>query len=395
MTGALDRLLVLDLGQGISAPYATKLLAAYGAEVIKIEPPGGDLARREGPFLNDVPHPETSARFLYLNTGKQSLTLDLATAAGRRILLQLAASADAVVENFGPGALDRLGTGWDVLHAANPRLVLTSISYFGEDGPYRDYKATNLTAFAMGGQMSLTGEPDREPLQNACSQAEYQAGLHAFSATLMALLSALMSGVGQRVEISTMEVQAAVLEAAGPGARMQGTDGKRMGNMMRATWGVFPCADGYVGLSAMDRNFPNVAQAIGQPELVEDPRFATALSRQEHNDELEAMIMAWCTEHTAAEIYQVAGETRAPFGYIPTVAELVEWPALRERGFWQEIDHPDAGRLTFPGAPFTLSDAVFHVERPPRLGEHTDSVLRDRLGYTAEDIVRLRQQGVI
>lgn len=396
MEQALSGIKVLDLTHHVAGPYATKLLAGYGAEVIKIERPGvGDATRRWGPFPDDEPHPEKSGFFLYLNTGKKGITLNLKTETGVGIFKELVKAADVVVENFAPRVMPALGLSWHVLHALNPRLVMVSISNFGQDGPYRDYKATELTAFAMGGQMSMTGEPDREPLKNFGHQAEYQAGYQAFGATMAALYGAIASGVGDHLDISIQEVQASTLEGSGPSANNNNLDASRTGNMMRATWGIYPCKDGYVGLAALNRNFPAVFRAIGHPELIADPRFQTLMPGADSNDELMALIIAWCAEHTKREIYEIAGRERAPFGYMPTVDELIEWPPLREKGFWVELDHPYAGRLTYPGAPFTMSEAAFQLTRAPLLGEHNEEILCGRLGYTREELVQLRELGII
>jgi crotonobetainyl-CoA:carnitine CoA-transferase CaiB-like acyl-CoA transferase len=213
----LHGITVLDLTHHVAGPFATHLLAAYGADVIKIERPGtGDPARMSGTFVGGEPHQDRSTRFLYLNTGKRSLVLDLKRAEGRERFLELARQADAVVENFAPRVLPSLGLDWSTLRAVNPRLVLTSISNFGQTGPHRDWAATNLTLFAAGGQMALTGESDREPLVNGGTQALMQAGLHGFAATVTALFGARSHGRGAQVDISIQEVQAASLEAAGP-----------------------------------------------------------------------------------------------------------------------------------------------------------------------------------
>ena len=207
---------VLELGEGVSAPYCGKLLADYGADVIKVEPLEGDPARRHGPFPDGpagvgLPHPEKSALFLYLNTNKKGITLDFSTASGARLLRRLVEEVDVLVENQPPGRLEKLGLSYRELARLNPRLLMISVKPFGE-GPYGRWKATNLTSFASGGQMYLAGDPDREPLLNGGYQAEYQAGLNAFAATLAALLGLAVMEIGQHVEVSAMECQACILE---------------------------------------------------------------------------------------------------------------------------------------------------------------------------------------
>lgn len=393
MEQALSGIVVLDLTHQVAGPFATKLLAAYGAEVIKIEPPWGDPTRRWGPFPNDVAHPEKSGYFLYLNTGKKGVTLNLEAEAGRRIFKELASKADAIVENFAPSLLPSWGLSWDVLHALNPKLVLASISNFGQDGPYRDYRATELTAFAMGGQMAMTGDPNREPLKNFGHQAEYQTGYQAFGATLAALYGAMVYGAGDHADISIQEVQISSLEMAGPNAFNHGMDVFRTGNTVRATWGIYPCKDGHIGLSALDRNLPAVFRAIGRPELIDT--YADPAARARDNDLLEAMIYAWCSERTRKEIFEIALRERAPFGYLPAVPELLQWPALRKKGFWVELDHPQAGSLTYPGAPFAMSETPCLLQRAPLLGEHNEELFCGWLGYSREQLRQLRQMGVV
>jgi crotonobetainyl-CoA:carnitine CoA-transferase CaiB-like acyl-CoA transferase len=386
---------VLDLTHHVAGPFSTRLLAAYGAEVIKVERPGtGDPARRAGPFPNDVPHPERSGRFLYLNTGKQSVTLDLKSRAGRDLLLDLAGTADVVVENFAPRVLPALGLDWSVLRSVNPALVMVSISNFGQSGPKRDHAGTNLTLFAAGGQMSQTGDPDREPLVNGGTQALMQAGLHGFSAALAALYGSRLHGKGTHVDISIQEVQAASLENGGPTALVHGLDNRRQGNLLRATWGIYPCADGHVGCACLDRNIPNLLKAIGREDLL-DTEFRNPQWREEHNDEIMAMLMGFFVERTRAEIREIADRARVPLGPIPTIDELVAWPALREKDWWQEIDHPDAGAQTYPGMPFSIDEGGFVLTRAPRLGEHTDAVLRARLGLIDGEIAALRARGIV
>lgn len=395
MEQPLAGITVLDLTQQVAGPFATRLLAAYGAEVIKIERPGtGDAARAAGPFPNDAPHPERSGRFLYLNTGKQSVTLNLKTRAGRALVLDLAETVDAVVENFSPHVLPSLGLDWPSLSAANPSLTMVSISNYGQHGPSRDYLGTNLTLYAAGGQMSLTGEPDREPLVNGGTQALLQAGLHGFSATLAGIFGARTTGVGAQIDISIQEVQAAALEGAGPAALAYGFDATRAGNLPRALWGIYPCADGYIGCNCMDQNVPNLLAALGREDLLDaefrDPRWRTA-----HNDEVAALLAGFFIEHSRAELRELGAHHRVAIGVMPAMDELIAWPALREKGFWQEIGHPDAGVQTYPGPPFTVDGGGFALTPAPRLGEHTDAVLRQRLGLDATAIAALRARGVV
>ena len=396
--GALSGLRVLDLGHGISAPYCTCLLAGYGAEVIKVEPPGeGDPARRTGPFLRDEPHPEKSGLFLYLNTRKKGITLRLETRAGANIIKELIEDTDVLVENFEPRVMPGLGLSYETLEKINPGLVMVSISNFGQTGPYRDFKATDLTSFAMGGLMSMTGEPDREPLKEGGSQVEYQGGLYAFTAAAIVAYSAKVTGLGQHVDISLMECICSELEGSLPATSYLGVEFNRhrVGNRPATIIGLYPCRDGYIGIHGNPREWPKVAEGIGMPELVDDPRFVMPAARAEHRDELEAIIMGWTTERDKMEIYDIAGKMRVPFAPVLTTEELLESPQLKAREFFVEIDHPETGPLTYPGAPFRMSETPWQVARAPLLGEHNEEIYCGRLGYSKEDLVRLKSQGVI
>lgn len=378
---------VLDLTHHVAGPFATRLLAAYGARVIKVErPDGGDPARRVGSFAGGGPPSECGARFLYLNTGKESITLNLKTSQGRDRMLALAAQADLIVENFAPGTMATFGLGWETLHQVNPRLVLVSISNFGQIGPKRDWLGTNLTMFAAGGQMRLTGEPEREPLLQGGAQALMQGGLHGFTAAVTALYGARCTGKGTHVDISIQDVQTASLEGAGPVALVHGLDAARSGNLGRAVWGIYPCADGEAGCFCLDRNIPNLLRAIGRPDLLDDPNYRDMRWRLAHDDELMAMMYEFFATHTRREVYERALQYGVPFGVIATIDELVTWPALRAKGFWREIDHPAAGRLTYPGPPFTVDGGGFDLRPAPRLGEHTAAILADKdEGETMKD----------
>jgi len=397
----LSDLTILDLGPGVAAPFAGKLLADYGADVVRVEPPGrGDATRGTGPFPGDRPHRETSALFLWLNGNKRGVTLDLASATGRRLLREMATHVDVILEGFAPGHLDRLGVGWSALSRANPRLVMVSVTPFGQDGPYARWSATALTAFAAGGQMSLTGDPGREPLQVAGRQAEYQAGLNAFGATLAAMMSAAQREVGQHVDISAMECQASILELYLPDVAYRKAPSSRIlcqrrGNINSATIGLYAAADGYVGIQAMPRTFPRLARTMDAEWLAEDPRFQDMRGRLQHNDELTALIAAWAAERPREEIYHRAGRELAPVAYVHTLADLYRSPQLQARRYIRSVDHPIAGTQTHPGPPFRTPEDAGTPGPAPLLGQHNAEVYGEWLGLSQRDLVRLRQAGVV
>jgi formyl-CoA transferase len=383
----MDGLRVLEIGTFVSAPFCGKLFAGYGAEVIKIEPPGGEIARAHGPFRDGVPHPETSALFLYLNTGKKSVELDLSEPAGLAAFDRLVATADVVIENFRPADLRALGITYDRLRDLNPRTVLVSITAYGQAGPYADYRGNNLTAFATGGQMFITGTQEGGPLKNGGYQADYQGGLNGFSAAMLAVLAAERDGEGQHVDVSVQHCMAPLLEAGVPYYTYMGrwSPGRR-GNHMASFIGIYPCADGHLGIHIMPRNWKPFTAAIGRPDLFDDPRFTTQADRSAHNDDLMAEFYAWAAGESKKEIYARAGSLRAPIAYVHTMADLLESPQLRERGFIQRISHPDAGEAAYPGPPWWMGPDAWRHERAPRLGEHTREVLSSVAGLGAREI---------
>jgi crotonobetainyl-CoA:carnitine CoA-transferase CaiB-like acyl-CoA transferase len=396
MPQPLDGLRVLELGTFVSAPFCGKLFAGYGADVIKVEPPGGDIARSHGPFKDGVPDPETSALFLYLNTGKRSVELDLRTAAGREAVLRLAERADVVIENFRPADLRALGLSYETLRAVNPRLSLISITAFGQDGPYADFRFNNLVAFAMGGQMFITGTPEGGPLKNGGYQADYQGGLNAFSAATLAVLAAERDGEGQHVDVSVQQCMAPILEAGIPTYSYMGRwNPVRRGNHMASYIGIYPCADGHIGVHVMPRNWRPFCEAIGRMDLLDDPRFATGALRTANNDDLMAELYAWAATELKRDVYRRAGEYRAPIAFVHTMADILESPQLNARGFLQRVDHPVAGEATYPGPPWWMGPAGWQTGRAPLLGEHTSEVLRDLAGMSAAEVARATAQATV
>ncbi len=395
----MEGIKVLDLSEYISGPYCTKMLSAFGAEVIKIERPDeGDGARRMGPFLEDRPHPERSALFLYLNTNKKSITLNLQTPTGLGIIKKLVKTADVLVENFEHGVMPALGLGYENVERLNPRLVMTSISSFGQSGPYRDYKATSIISYALSGHLYINGEPDRGPLQGPGPQPEYQGGLHGFLGTMMALYSREETGVGQWLDISIMECMTGFHQFTITRYTYGGEIKQRSGNRYESDHPItiYPCQDGYVALSASSRRQQELLYTlIGRPELIEDPRFRTAQDRIANADVFDMIILPWLKERTKDELFHTCGEWRVPCAPVSDPEELLHDPHYQTRKFWVEVDHPETGKLTYPGAPFKMSETPWRAGRAPLLGEHNDEIYCQRLGYTMEDLARLREQGVI
>ena len=320
LPGLLQDVRVLDLTHYISGPYCTKLMATMGAEVIKVERPGtGDPIRQFGPSAN-TRHSErgdssqerlkleSGAWFLYLNTSKKSLTLNLKSVEGRTILGQLAQSSHMLVENFAPGTMDRLNLGVSYLQQLNPTLVITSISNYGQTGPHRDWKAAEINLYAAGGLMNITGEPDQEPLMEGSPLAQLGAGQNAFVASMAALMHAEETGEGQHIDVSIAEYATNVLENALMQYSYSGQEFTRVGNRGygRAAWGIYPCRDGYVGIIAgPDHRWPEMAAVMEREELG-DPRFGSRNGRMMHADEVDALMLPWLLDHDKVEILRRA-----------------------------------------------------------------------------------------
>ncbi len=397
MYSTLHNLKILDLSSGIAGAFCTRLFAGWGAEVIKVEKPdAGDSSRHAGPFKDNVPNSETSALFLYLNTGKKSITLNLESKTGVDILKDLVKDADILVESSSPGTMSRLGLAYGTLEKINPGLVMTSITWFGQTGPYTGYKANAMVAYAMGGQMYVCGQPDREPLQAGASVGEYIGGLYGFIGTMMALQYRQQTDEGQQVDVSIFECLAGshqftltwpeyseiLLERPGwPGSR--------------APLSFYRCADGYVNLRLRGIEIGLLVQLFNMPELADDPRFTSLAARDKNIKELEALVALKMAGLKKQEVFRLAGEWRQLCGYVANLDDLLRDPQYRSRDFWVEIEHPLAGRLQYPGAPVKMTATLWAADRAPLLGEHNTEIYGSRLGYADDDFIRLKQQGVI
>ncbi|HSP54024.1 MAG TPA: CoA transferase [Dehalococcoidia bacterium] len=398
----LAELRVLDLSGRVAGAYASKLFADYGADVIAVEPPAGSPLRRQGPFAPTgrpaagCPHRETGALWLYLGTNKRSVTLDIETATGQAVFRRMAEEAAVIIEDFEPGRMEALDLGYETLLRIKRRLILVSITPFGQTGHRAAWKATNLTSFASGGQMSLTGDPDREPLVNGGQQAAYQAGLNAFAAAAVAAVNADTYEVPQHIDISMQECMAAALELYLPWwAYLKRDISQRKGNILSAMVGMYPAKTGFIGLHIMPRNWPALTRAMGRPELADDPRFKTNFARLQNNDELEAMVYEWAAGQDAMDVYHKAGDTRAPVAAVHSIGDLFASPQLKARGFFHQTEHPEAGSLFIPGPQFRMSEVEWSAGRAPLLGEHNAELYCDEMGMSRDDLLRLRAAGVV
>jgi crotonobetainyl-CoA:carnitine CoA-transferase CaiB-like acyl-CoA transferase len=304
--------------------------------------------------------------------------------------------ANVVVESFAPGRMAEMGLGHADLRRIKRRIILTSITAFGQSGPKACWGATNMTSLAAGGQMSLTGDPDRAPLANGGYQAEYQAGLQAFAASAVAAHNADVLEIPNHIDISAQECMASALELYLPWwAYLKRDIGQRKGNLLSAMVGMYPAKNGHIGLHIMPRNWPRFAKAIGRPELVDDARFKDNFSRLQHNDELEAIVYEWASEQDAREVYRTAGAERAPIAFVHTIGELLQSEHLKAREFFQQVEHPVAGELTYPGPQFRMSDVEWTAGRAPLLGENNEELFGEEMGLSGRELSRLRAAGVI
>lgn len=389
----LSNIRVLDISEEIAGPFCAKLLAGLGAEVIKIEAPGiGDASRRAGPFVAETPNAERSALFLYLNTGKKGITLDMRQPTGAVMLQRLVQDCDILIESSPPGNMDRLGLGYTALQRLNPRLIYTAVTPFGQTGPYRDYQGSELVAQAAGGMMHVIGRPDREPLKIGGNAAAYTTGMSAFSATMLALHVRDEQGHGQYVDVSAMETMAVAQIHASIQHQFGHAPKRRDSTLVRAQDGwVHPGLDRGIA----EDTWARVCDLMGQPELAGDPRFHTPEARRENQVELTAIIGAWAAAHPKEEIYHTLQGLRTVAGYVATVDDLRTSRQLRARAFFQAIDHPSTGAGVYPGALFTLQDTPWQHGRAPLLGEHNAEVYGERFGYGREALEQLFSAGII
>ena len=402
MSGPLLGIRVLDLTQGVAGPYATKLLADYGADVIKIErPDGGDPTRRVGPFPGDRPHPDRSGLFFELNSSKRSVTLNLATATGRRILQRLAANVDLVIESFRPGALARLGLDAERLEAIQPAATLVQLSNYGQDGPYRDFELDDLGAYAMGGVLSLTGAEGREPARIGLYAPLFLAGGVLATYTIGAVFGSRRASRGERVDASLMEILASSMDRGGPnlvawqyaGALMS----TRAANQFRTAMpnGVFRCTDGYVSIAGQATFFPRMARMIDRPDLATDEAFLARLNDPDFLPEVATLLNDWLSTRTKREAMERGQAEGLPISALNTMEDVFNDRHLRERDFFATVAQPAVGEVVMPGPPLRMSDTPGEVLPAPTLGEHTVEVLTGELGYSKQDVAVLRQRSVV
>jgi crotonobetainyl-CoA:carnitine CoA-transferase CaiB-like acyl-CoA transferase len=400
---SLSDVRVVDLTHYIAGPYATRLLADMGAEVVKVEPPAGEGGRRLGPHRNDGRdnRDDRGGMFAFLNLNKRGVTLNLKHQRGRELMMSLLRGADLLVENFAPGTLAAMGLAPDALREQFPRLSIISISNFGQDGPERDGMLNDLILFARGGWTFPVGERSREPLTPPGSLAQYVAALYAAIAA-MQVIAARDAGLGrgQHVDISILEATVATMIYETVTFQYSGLLRERAGK--RFAVGPFmivtlKCQDGYAGLHCVtDKQFESVCDLMGRRDLFADPRFATALNRYANNDALLEIVEAFFLEHDRKWLYREGQRRAIPLVPIPSVAEVLEWEQTKARNYFETIDDPVLGAIRVPGTPLRLTSHRGEPSRPaPRLGEHNREVFGKTPGLSGGEIDALQKAGTI
>jgi CoA:oxalate CoA-transferase len=394
---ALDNVRVLDFTRALAGPFCTMLLQQFGAEVIKIEiPGGGDMTRTSLPFTEAG----ESYYFININRSKKSITLNLSTDKGREIIKKLVLKADVVVENFSPGVMDRLRLSYDELSKINPSLIYASVSGFGNTGPYSSRPAFDVIAQAMGGMMSVTGFPDNPPTKAGPFVGDNLGGIYTTVAILAALHHKERNGQGQRIDIS---MQDCVWAVTAPGSAslyfLNGQIPPRCGNAaaVAVPFGTYPTRDGYVVICVGPvEQWEDFVKAIGRQALIGDPRFATMKDRSEHKDEVNEIVTEWTKTITTAEAVTKLIDARVPASPVPTFDEVVNDPQLLSRQMIVEVEQPLSGKLKVLGSVFKLSGTPGEPGSPsPFLGEHNYEVYSEMLGYTEEEINKLADDGII
>jgi formyl-CoA transferase len=374
------------------------MLAWLGAEVIKIEPPTGEPGRTA---LSDK-RGEDAWFFLLLNSGKKGVTLNLKSERGRAMFAELLKTADVLVENMGPGAMDRLGLGWEALHALNPRLIAASVKGFGGGGPYAEYKSFEWIAQAMAGAMSMTGHPDGPPTKAIGGLADTGAGLHTAIGILAAIIQRQATGVGQQVEVAQQEAVVNLLRIHLRESYATGKPAPRQGNRSAAAApsNLYRCRPGgpndYVFIHcATVEMWKTLTRIVGRPELGDDTRYHDRRDRVQFIDEIDAMIEAWTEKRGKHEVMEILAGAGVPCGAVLDSTEILADPHLRQRRFIVDLEHPRRGRYPMPGNPVRLSDSPTEIERSPLLGEHNAEVYGKLLGCGPDEIANLRRDGVI
>jgi len=399
--GALSGLKVIEHAHFISGPFCAKLMADLGADVIKVEEPEvGDRARRNRPFLHDVAHSERSGLFLYLNTNKRGITLNLKNTTGRKVFKELIERADILVENNPPSVMKELDLDYKSLQRTNPGLIMTSITPFGQTGLYRDHKSSDLISFHMGGMGWIT--PDwvkdaaREPpLKGGGRQADFMTGVTAALATMGAFFARRSTGLGQHVDLSEQESVVYALARYVTHHFNGETDYRRAKAPTYER--TVACKDGYIEFHVVEAvHWKAFKKVMGNPEALNDYKFKDYYSRCRNWDDLEPLVRKWAMEHTKEEICQSMQAERVALSPVNTTKDLLKSEQLAARGYFAGIDHPETGQISYPGVPYKFSRTPWQTNRPaPLLGQHNEEILCRQLGYTLQELTDMKESGIV
>jgi crotonobetainyl-CoA:carnitine CoA-transferase CaiB-like acyl-CoA transferase len=402
--GPLKGLKVLEWGENVSAPYCTKLLAGLGADVIKIEKPGvGDESRLHGPFPDDIPDREKSGLFHLLNANKLGVTLDVCSEQGRKIMLELVARADLLVENNSPSLLKEYGLDYASLEKVNPGLVMVSITPFGQTGPYSGYKGYDINVCALGGVSWAIGDPEREPLSLPLSLVHYQSGANAAAAAMAALLAREAMGRGQHVDISEADVLSFYSGSNSLMYIFHGNEWRRAGHRAPDSGGsypytILPCKDGYVCMIARSgQEWNRIVKMLGDPDWASEERYQDRqVMGREYPDEVDALILPWLKERSKEEIFHLCREHGVPFAPVRDIADVLNDENFQQRDFFVEIEGVFGKPVKFPGAPFKFSETPWELKSAaPALGQHNREIFCNGLGVTRNEYEQLESEGII
>jgi crotonobetainyl-CoA:carnitine CoA-transferase CaiB-like acyl-CoA transferase len=397
----LDGVKVVEFGNFISAPFCAKILADLGAEVIKIEDPRcGDSSRRAAPFLHDIPGLENSGLFQYLNMNKLGITLNPVAAIGAEIFSVLLKSADVFVENNPPKQMKQLGLTYRFVKEINPRIVMTSITPFGQTGPYKDFQSCELVSAHIGGVDYISmreGDISKEPIKLPAHLFNFQAGLSAAVATLSSIFRQSNTGLGEQLDVSEQEsviqnLNSSIARYAYGGQIMARTDAAG-----HAPFHILPCKDGFICAAFVEEaEWRRFVEVMGHPEWADNELFKDFASRAKYWDALKPLMVEWTMQYTEEEIYRRSQEKAVPLGAVRTAHQVLEDKQMAARQFFVDIESENTGKLTFPGVPYRFSEIQKEAPSPaPLLGQHNEDIYCGRLGYTKRDLNRLKEAGVI
>ena len=389
----LEGIRILDLADE-KASFCTKLLADMGASVIKVERPGGDVSRKMGPFLGDFPHPERSLFFLHHNTNKLGITLNLEHSEGKRIFRRLVDRVDVVVESFSPGYLKDLGLSFEILSRTNPKLILVSVTGFGQEGPRSQYKSCDIVSSAFGGQMYVSGSPSTPPLKPFGEQSYYAASLFAAIGILLALRKRNRSGEGEHIDISLQEAVVSTLEHVMIQYFYEKTIPKRQGSLhWNNSFCILPCKDGHILMSLFQQweTLVEWMDSEGMAEDLKDEKYKGEEFRQNHLDHIIEVLQRWIKTHTANELFELGQLMRFPWAPVYSTKEVLESPQLKSRGFFVGVGHPEIGTsIQYSGAPYKFDGcSLDRWERAPLIGEDNMEIYQRELGLSEEELKRL------